>query len=182
MGMPEIIVREAHSSDIDDLVRLLRELFSIEEDFAFSELIQRRGLKLMIGDQRDRGDRVIIVAENNQKVVGMCSAQLLVSTAEGGRVVLIEDMVVARSFRGKGVGRKLLLAIEKWTKENGANRLQLLADRNNIQALGFYQKRGWTTTKLICLRKKWPGKPGDVRSLPSTVAIPGRSLTTKTSK
>ena len=83
MGMPEIIVREAHSSDIDDLVRLLRELFSIEEDFAFSELIQRRGLKLMIGNQRDR---VIIVAENNQEVIGMCSAQLLVSTAEGGRV------------------------------------------------------------------------------------------------
>ena len=156
MGMPEIIVREAHSSDIDDLVRLLRELFSIEEDFAFSELIQRRGLKLMIGDQRDR---VIIVAENNQEVIGMCSAQLLVSTAEGGRVALIEDMVVAHSFRGEGVGRKLLLAIEKWTKEKGANRLQLLADRNNIQALRFYQKRGWTTTKLICLRKKWPGKP-----------------------
>ena len=140
---------------MDELVVLLKDLFSIEDDFTFSESIQRRGLRMMICDQ---GNGCVIVAEKNQKVIGMCSAQLLVSTAEGGRVALVEDMVVVHSFRGEGVGRKLLLAIEKWTKEKGANRLQLLADRNNLQALRFYQKRGWTTTKLICLRKKWPGK------------------------
>jgi len=33
------------------------------------------------------------------------------------------------------------------------SRLQLLADRNNIQATDFYQKLGWQATQLICLRK-----------------------------
>jgi ribosomal protein S18 acetylase RimI-like enzyme len=31
--------------------------------------------------------------------------------------------------------------------------LQLLADKNNLPALNFYQKQGWQSTQLVCLRK-----------------------------
>ena len=151
MSMREIIIRQARISDIDALVVLLKDLFSIEEDFTFSESIQRRGLRMMLCDQKNA---CIIVAEKNQKVVGMCSAQLLVSTAEGGRVAFVEDMIVARPFRREGIGKKILLSIEKWADEQDAKRLQLLADQNNMPALRFYEKMDWTTTKLICLRKK----------------------------
>ena len=151
MSRPEIIIRQARISDIDALVVLLKDLFSIEEDFTFSELIQRRGLRMMLCDQKNA---CIIVAEKNQKVIGMCSAQLLVSTAEGGRVAFVEDMAVAQPFRREGVGKKLLLSIEKWAGEQDAKRLQLLADQNNMPALRFYEKMDWATTKLICLRKK----------------------------
>ena len=149
--MPEMIIRQARISDMDELVVLLKDLFSIEDDFTFSESIQRRGLRMMIRDQRNG---CVIVAEKNQKVIGMCSAQLLVSTAEGGRAALVEDMVVPRPFRREGIGKKILLSIEKWASEQNAKRLQLLADQNNIPALRFYEKMDWTTTKLICLRKK----------------------------
>ena len=151
MSRPEIIIRQARISDIDALVVLLKDLFSIEEDFTFSESIQRRGLRMMLCDQKNG---CIIVAEKNQKVIGMCSAQLLVSTAEGGRVAFVEDMAVARPFRREGIGKKILLSIEKWAGKQDANRLQLLADQNNIPALRFYEKMAWATTKLICLRKK----------------------------
>ena len=151
MSIPEIIIRHARISDMDELVVLLKDLFSIEDDFTFSESIQRRGLRMMICDQ---GNGCVIVAEKNQKVIGICSAQLLVSTAEGGRVALVEDMVVARHFRREGIGKRILLSIEKWASEQNAKRLQLLADQNNIPALRFYEKMDWTTTKLTCLRKK----------------------------
>jgi len=151
MSMPEMIIRQARISDMDELVVLLKDLFSIEDDFTFSESIQRRGLRMMIRDQRNG---CVIVAEKNQKVIGMCSAQLLVSPAEGGRVALVEDMVVARPFRREGIGKMILLSIEKWASEQNAKRLQLLADQDNIPALRFYEKMAWTTTKLICLRKK----------------------------
>ena len=36
----------------------------------------------------------VLVAEYNKKVVGMCTGQLLVSTAEGGFKVIVEDVVV----------------------------------------------------------------------------------------
>jgi hypothetical protein len=45
-------------------------------------------------------------------------------------------------------------SIEKWARDRGATRLQLLADRTNFGALDFYDNIGWLPTRLICLRRK----------------------------
>lgn len=146
----EAIIRRAEFSDIPDLVELLRELFSIEADFEFDAVRQEKGLSMMI---LSSGPRYVMVAEVNQQIVGMCTAQLVVSTAKGGFSGLIEDMVINRKFRGKGLGSCLLEAVEKWCYVSGALRIQLLADKNNTRALTFYEKGNWQKTQLICLRK-----------------------------
>ena len=144
-------IRKAAFADINQMIGLLEELFSIEEDFIFNESAQRQGLSLMLNDNQNR---CIMVAASGRKVMGMCSAQLLVSTSEGRMAALIEDMVVTKSYQGKGTGKKLLKSIEKWAVNNGAKRIQLLADINNINALNFYETQKWLRTQLICLRKK----------------------------
>jgi GNAT superfamily N-acetyltransferase len=83
----------------------------------------------------------------------MCTGQITISTAEGGPALLVEDMVVKSNWQGRDVGRQLLHALGNWAKKRGISRLQLLADRNNDKALGFYQKLGWRITSLITLRK-----------------------------
>ena len=98
-------------------------------------------------------DRCVLIAERNQHLVGMVTAQLVVSTAEGGLSAWIEDMVVAEEFRRKGIGCTLLDAMSAWAAEHGATRLQLLADRTNEPALRFYERMGWRQTRLVCLRK-----------------------------
>jgi GNAT superfamily N-acetyltransferase len=77
----------------------------------------------------------------------------VVSTAEGGLSALVEDLVVDEPERGKGVGRALLTGIEGWAFSRGATRLQLLADRGNAPALAFYAREGWSSTRLVCLRR-----------------------------
>ena len=94
-----------------------------------------------------------MVAECDDRVVAMCTAQLLVSTAEGALSALVEDLVVTAGMRGRGIGKRVLKAVETWARHHGVTRLQLLADRQNTRALGFYDKQGWTGTQLICLRK-----------------------------
>lgn len=141
-------VRAAQPDDLDRLVSLLAALFAIEEDFVFDEPRQRRGLVMMLENERS----CVLVAEAEGQVVGMCSGQLLVSTAEGGLSLLVEDVVVAEQWRGRGVGCLLLAAINDWARANKVSRLQLLADRNNIPALDFYRSLGWQITELICLR------------------------------
>lgn len=54
---------------------------------------------------------------------------------------MIEDMIVAKSYQGQGMGKRLLLSIEKCAYKKKAKRMQLLADRNNINALDFYKKQ-----------------------------------------
>ena len=141
-------IRSAEPADLDSLVSLLAALFSIEEDFVFDAPKQRRGLTLMLENERG----CVLVAEAEGEVVGMCSGQLLVSTAEGGLSLLVEDVVVHEPWRRRGVGRLLLEAISGWAKAKKVSRLHLLADRNNILALDFYRHQGWHTTELICLR------------------------------
>lgn len=146
-----VTIRPAVHADIESLVRLLDELFSIEEDFVAEEERQRCGLEMMLNNGRG----CILAAEAaDGTVVGMCSGQLTVSTAEGGPAVLIEDVIVRQDWRGQGVGASLLDAITEWARDNEASRLQLLADRHNGPALDFYKHLGWQPTQLVCLRNK----------------------------
>ena len=148
MSDSSVTIRPAVLSDIDTLTSLLKILFSIEEDFIFNETLQRQGLGLMLDNERG----CVLVAEVNGQVVGMCSGQITVSTAEGGPALLVEDVIVQEDCRGQGFGRRLMEEVAGWGKTKGALRLQLLADRNNASALEFYKKLGWQTTELICLR------------------------------
>ena len=147
--MPEPTLRLARPEDTDALVRLLSQLFAIEADFTADAAKQRSGLALLLSDPR----AAVLVAERDGKVVGMVTAQLVVSTAEGGWSALVEDMIVDASERGSGIGAQLLAGIEGWAAGRGATRLQLLADRENAGALRFYAREGWSPTQLVCWRR-----------------------------
>lgn len=143
-------IRLGTETDIPAMAELLRQLFSIELDFEVDSERQQRGLRLLLSN----GDYArVLVAEENGKVVGMCSGQVVISTAEGAPSIWVEDVVVDEKSRGHGVARALLDQLEVWARERGATRLQLLADLQNDKALEFYRKNGWDKTQMICRRK-----------------------------
>jgi GNAT superfamily N-acetyltransferase len=141
-------IRPARLADLESLVELLQMLFKLEQDFEGNPSRQQQGLRMML----DNPNGCVMVAQGDGQVIGMCSGQLLISTAEGGPALLVEDVVVREPWRGRGVGRLLMEAISAWAKDKKVNRLQLLADRNNTPALEFYRCLGWQGTELICLR------------------------------
>jgi GNAT superfamily N-acetyltransferase len=148
--MDRLAIRPAGPGDLTAMIALLAELFALEPDFRADAGRQRRGLALLV---EDRLRRVALVAEAGGRVVGMVTGQLVVSTSEGGGSVLVEDLVVSASERRRGIGRALLRAVESWAAARGATRLQLLADRENAAALRFYERMGWSGTRLVCLRR-----------------------------
>jgi ribosomal protein S18 acetylase RimI-like enzyme len=142
-------LRPAVVTDIDDLIPLLEQLFSIEQDFSINPEKQRRGLEMLL--QSDAA--YVAVAELAGEVVGMASLQVVISTAEGGRAGLVEDVVVSVSHQDRGIGRSLLLHLTDWAADNNLTRLQLLADQDNQPALAFYEKNNWIRTRLLAFRK-----------------------------
>lgn len=150
MNNKDVIYRPAMTKDIPTMVSLLNELFSIEKDFIADDEKQAKGLRMLL---ESPCSAAIIVAEINGAVVGMCSAQLLVSTALGAQSALIEDVVVTEKFHRKGIGSKLLAEVLQWCAEKGACRAQLLADKTNQTALDFYNGEQWGSTRMICLKK-----------------------------
>ena len=143
------MIRPATSSDMNAMVELLHQLFTIEADFDFSAERQQRGLELLLAAPA----AIVMVAEEEGAVVGMATAQLVISTAEGGLSLLIEDLVVVPTRQNQGIGTALLIALDERGCALGADRMQLLADRTNTPALHFYRQKGWLETQLICLRK-----------------------------
>ena len=149
--MMDITIRPARHEDIPRMCELLAELFTLESDFVPDREKQVHGLNALI--VAPPGKALLLVAVNDGTVVGMSTVQTLISTAEGGQVGLIEDVIVDRKYRSRGVGTFLLEGIVVWSKGAGLKRLQLLADCDNRQALDFYSSRGLTRTRLIGLRK-----------------------------
>ena len=146
-------IRVARHDDLDAPVSLLQELFTIEADFEVDGSRQRRGLSMMLDGCGKH--RCVKVAEADGRVVGMSTAQMLISTAKGEWSAMVEDMVVAAGYRGAGIGWRLMESIFHWVRAHGGTRLQLLADRTNFSALDFYNQMGWHPTQLICLRRQW---------------------------
>ena len=145
-----IIIRSAQAADIPRLSELLTDLFTLEADFAVDPEKQAHGLSMLVTDAS--GSSAVFVAVAADTVIGMASVQTLVSTAEGGRVGLVEDVIVAQAFRSKGIGTRLLDRITEWSRARKLTRLQLLADRNNQAAVEFYLHHGWQGTSLNCMR------------------------------
>lgn len=150
--MSDITIRHARPEDIPRMCDLLTELFSIESDFVADKEKQTNGLNALIAEPP--GNVLVLVAVHEGTVVGMATVQTLISTAEGGRVAFIEDVVVDQMCRGQGIGTLLLEGVASWSRNAGLKRLQLLADITNQRALDFYSSRELTHTRLICLRMR----------------------------
>ena len=142
-------IRIATLDDVPDLCQLLELLFSQEAEFVPDRALARAGLEQIIA-QPERGR--ILVARDEAAIVGMVNLLFTISTALGGRVALLEDMIVHPARRGGGAGSQLLRAAIEAAREAGCRRISLLTDRDNEAAQNFYQKHGFTPSDMVTLR------------------------------
>jgi GNAT superfamily N-acetyltransferase len=140
----------ATPDDLAAMADLLTELFTLESDFSPQREKQLAGLRLVLDDPRAGK---LFVLRVDGRVAGMANALMTVSTAEGARVVQLEDVIVAAKVRGRGFGGRLVERVVAWAAENGLPRITLLADQNNALALAFYEKMGFRHSAMRVLRK-----------------------------
>jgi GNAT superfamily N-acetyltransferase len=147
-------IESARRADIPRLADLLNNLFGVELDFTADATRQVRGLELLIADEGANDRQIVAVARDDDgQAVGMASAQIVVSTAEGALSAWIEDVVVHQDHRRQGIGRQLLDHLVAWAKTHGATRVQLVADQENAGADLFYKAIGWQSTQLVVRRR-----------------------------
>ena len=139
----------AGAADIDAMADLLYELFTLESDFKPERAKQLAALRWIL-DHPAHGR--LFVARDAGRVVGMANALISISTAEGGPVLILEDVILAASHRGKGHGRQLVEHVLRWAAAEGIQRITLLADRDNAAALAFYQRLGFEESAMVVRR------------------------------
>lgn len=146
----KITIEFATEEDLPQLADLLAELFALESDFQPDREKQMRGLRLILNDPAIGR---LFVLRVDGKVIGMANALITISTAEGGPVVLLEDIIINGTYRGMGLGRRLFDHVVAWAKGQGMTRVTLLADGDNRSALAFYNNLEFELSNMVVLRK-----------------------------
>jgi GNAT superfamily N-acetyltransferase len=141
----------AVAKDLPQMVELLMQLFEQEAEFSPDATKQETALKLIFADGK-LGK--LFVARDGAKVVAMASLLFTVSTAEGGRAALFEDLVVRPDYRKQGIGARLLEYVIEQARAEGVLRLTLLTDMQNEQAQALYRRLGFVGSPMKPMRLK----------------------------
>jgi ribosomal protein S18 acetylase RimI-like enzyme len=91
---------------------------------------------------------LIYLAFDEDNPVGAAVCFIGFSTFAAKPLINVHDFVVLPAVRGKGVGRRLLEAVEKKARELGCCKLTLEVMDNNHQALRMYQAAGFVRYAL----------------------------------
>ncbi|MEO7319593.1 MAG: GNAT family N-acetyltransferase [Chthoniobacteraceae bacterium] len=142
-------IEQATLEDLPQLTDLLFELFNMEGDFKPDRARQMRGLRLIL-EQPSRGR--IFVLRHNGTIFGMINLLFTISTAEGGFVVLLEDVIMHRDYRGAGHGTRLLQHAIEYAKKKNFSRITLLTDRLDERSQKFFADHGFVPSKMIPMR------------------------------
>jgi GNAT superfamily N-acetyltransferase len=158
--MSDVAIEPAIAEDLDELSGLLGELFSEESDFRPNKEKQLRGLRLIF-EQPNRGR--VFVLRRDRLIVGMINLLFTISTAEGGFVILLEDLVVHKEYRGHGYGSLLLDYAIEFARQKNFKRITLLTDRPELRSQSFFRKHGFYESPMLPMRLliQTPAKEGE---------------------
>ncbi|MBD0779548.1 GNAT family N-acetyltransferase [Maribacter sp. ANRC-HE7] len=131
-------IRDAVKADMPQVLDLIKELASFEKE--------DNAVEVTIEDlERDGfGENVLFhcfVAESSSKVVGMALVYHRYSTWKGP-IIHLEDLIVAETMRGSGLGSALLDAVVTYGAKLGVKRINWEVLDWNEPAIAFYEKNG----------------------------------------
>jgi GNAT superfamily N-acetyltransferase len=145
----KVVIEPATEADLDELSEMLGALFSQESDFRPDKEKQLRGLRLIF-EQPSRGR--VFVLRRDGVIVGMINLLFTISTAEGGFVVLLEDLVIQKQFQSHGYGAMLLNHAIEFARQKNFLRITLLTDRPENLAQEFFRRHGFHESSMIPMR------------------------------
>jgi GNAT superfamily N-acetyltransferase len=139
----------ASPKDLPQLVELLGHLFAQEAEFQPDADKQKRALAAILANP---SIGTLYVAREGRRPVAMASLLYTISTAEGGKAALFEDLIVDPKHRRKGVGSKLVNYVIQQARAEGVLRITLLTDLENDTALELYRKLGFVDSPMKPMR------------------------------
>lgn len=143
-------VEPATIEDLSALTELVMDLMARSDDFTPDRELQERGLELIL-EQPSRGR--IFVVRNQDRIFGMVNLLFTISTARGGFVILMEDVVIHPDHRGQGFGRMLVDYVIDYAKKKGFKRITLLTDKIGADSQEFFKKLGFDYSHMIPMRR-----------------------------
>jgi ribosomal protein S18 acetylase RimI-like enzyme len=131
--------RLAHLADLEAVLALHRDFFA-EDGYPFREEESRENLALLL---EDPGLGRVFVMEDGGSVAGYLILTFGFSLEFGGRNALVDELYVAPTHRGRGLGTLALAAAEELCRELGIRAVHLVVERYKEAAQALYRRVGF---------------------------------------
>jgi len=92
-----------------------------------------------------------LIIEDNEAPVGFALLSFSHATEVGGLAVLLEDLYISETCRGKGLGSEVLQFMER--EYPAAKRFRLEVTKENKKAIDLYCKLGYKTLEYVQMVK-----------------------------
>jgi GNAT superfamily N-acetyltransferase len=133
-------IRHATSSDVDAVLRAYEWLFAAPGSTPPNWDPERARERL--AGAVDATGAAVLVADDDQEIVGICSAYLDIESVRFGLRCWVEDLAVNPARRSEGIGAALLAEACAWARECGASHLELDSGLARTDAHRFYDREG----------------------------------------
>ena len=144
--MTDIIIREAKESDLLTIGKLTLELIEAMGD------TEGINIKLIAENCRSLLSEVnsyILVAEIGGVVVGFVNFTTRKTILHRSLSGLIDELIIAKSYRGKGIGRQLLSSAIEKSRQLGCCEVEVSTEKINIKAKEFYGQCGFMERGIL---------------------------------
>jgi ribosomal protein S18 acetylase RimI-like enzyme len=138
--MKDIVIRKAKNSDLPAIKKLLAELINAMDDTEGIDVgIALETCEQLLNDARSH----FLVATAQGTPVGFINFTIRQTILHRSPSALIDELVVAREYQRKGVGKQLMLAAMEKCRQLGCCEVEVSTEKTNDRARKFYKKCGF---------------------------------------
>ena len=133
-----MLIRIAEEKDLPEILELYLQ---VEDD---DRILTIDEAKTIYNKMSSYPDYNIYVAESGGKIIGTFALAIMDNLAHmGAKSGLIEDVVVAKSFQGQGIGKQMMKRAIEICKEKSCYKACLSSNLKRHNAHKFYESIGF---------------------------------------
>lgn len=144
--MSDLTLEPAAHEDLAAIGRLLEELIAaVENDASFDSGHALQNCRTMMDDANSH----MIVAKERRTVAGFISFTTRKTLLHSEPSGLVDELVVAENYRGRGIGHRLIEAAISKCKELGCSEIEVSTEKSNTAARRFYARCGFQEEAVL---------------------------------
>ena len=141
-------IRKANMNDLEEIRHLNHKLFLF--DYPNDQTLNTDWPNQQAGEEYftkriNNETGMCFVAEDSGKLIGYVTGRVYDEIDKTDTLLRseLDNIYVEEAVRGSGIGRDLVLALEEWCKNLGAQRMFVVAYSGNQSAINFYETYGF---------------------------------------
>ena len=144
--MKEMLIRKGRESDLPVIGRLLAELIHAMDNTEGIDIgIALKTCEPLLSD----ADSHFLVAVTEGIPVGFINFTVRQTILHRGPSAMIDELVVAKEYQGKGAGKQLVLAAIEQCKQIGCCEVEVSTEKTNDEARRFYKRCGFEEKGML---------------------------------